>query len=247
MPEEPKTPKTPKTPKNSVKDFLHPASMLTPGLAGAVTMMITNALANQFEVEPSWTGLIISFICGLLVLVSNVIWWQKAVYYVLNSLIIFCVAAGSSGFASSATESASIHFGISSAYAAQAATKSTPKQLGARLKIEELKRQASIAKRKSETARRKAKAAQRKAEKLRQELKAFLRKPSASTDSSMKINAARLEVKAEKQKTKAAEWEAQAAKSEATAAKHDAEATKLEATITKTYSTGKKKFFKKWY
>lgn len=241
-------PDEPKTPKNPVRDFLHPASMLTPGLAGAVTMMITNALANQFEVEPSWTGLIISFICGLLVLVSNVVWWQKAVYYVLNSLIIFCVAAGSSGLASSATESASIHFGISSAYAAQAASKATPKKSSGMLKIQELKRQADIAKQNSEIARRKAEAATREADTLLKELDAFLRSPSARTNSSMKVNAAKLEVKAAKQKTKAAEWEAQAAKREAAAAKHEAEAAKLETKIMKTYLTGKKtQFFKKWF
>ncbi len=237
-----------KTPENPVKDFLHPASMLTPGLAGAVTMMITNALANQFEVEPSWTGLIISFICGLLVLVSNVIWWQKAVYYVLNSLVIFCVAAGSSGFASSATESATIHFGISSAYAAQAATKATPKSTSVMLKIQELKRQANIAKQKSEAARRKAVSARREAATLLQKLKSLRRRPSTETDLSLKIKAAKLEVKAEKQKTKAAEWEVQAAKREATAAKHEAEAARLETMLVKTYSTGKEKqFFKKWF
>ena len=99
-------------------EFLNPASMLTPGLAGSVTMLITNALSLHFQVEPSWTGLLVSFLCGTLVFVSSVHLAKKLVYYVLNSLIIFSVAAGTSGFAATATRSADWNIGASPALAA---------------------------------------------------------------------------------------------------------------------------------
>jgi hypothetical protein len=76
------------------QQFLNPASMLTPGIAGALTMMITNALVQQFPVEPGYAGLGVSFLFGTLVLSSKGRWWVRCVYYILNSLIIFCVAMG---------------------------------------------------------------------------------------------------------------------------------------------------------
>ena len=100
-----------------VDEFLNPTSMLTPGLAGSMTMLITNALSAQFELTPSWTGLVVSFLCGTIVLASSVGLVKKFVYYVLNSLIIFSVAAGASGIAASATQLTSWNIGISPAYA----------------------------------------------------------------------------------------------------------------------------------
>ena len=44
--------------------------MLTPGVAGAMTMMITNALWQNFALPPAYTGLALSFIFGLLVLAA---------------------------------------------------------------------------------------------------------------------------------------------------------------------------------
>jgi len=38
------------------KEFFNPKSMLTPGLCGGVTMLITNALAAQFDAPPNYTG-----------------------------------------------------------------------------------------------------------------------------------------------------------------------------------------------
>lgn len=84
---------------NAFQDFLTPEAMLTPGVAGSLTMMITNALAVSFTMPRAWTGLALSFVFGLLVLASAKAVWQKAVYYVLNSLVIFCVAVGANGFA----------------------------------------------------------------------------------------------------------------------------------------------------
>src|SRR5216683_1803975 len=81
--------------------FLTPESMLTPGVVGALVMMITNALANNFHISRPYTGLFLSMVCGLLVLVTENSFWKKGIYYVLNSLVIFCVAVGSGTVATS--------------------------------------------------------------------------------------------------------------------------------------------------
>ncbi|MDR3525597.1 MAG: hypothetical protein P4L66_16015 [Acetobacteraceae bacterium] len=75
--------------------FLTPEAMLTPGAAGGITMLIANTLAKNFGLPPSYIGLALSFLFGLLVMASARKWWIQGIYYVLNSLIIFCVAFGS--------------------------------------------------------------------------------------------------------------------------------------------------------
>ncbi|HEY6157920.1 MAG TPA: hypothetical protein VIV88_10730 [Gemmatimonadales bacterium] len=79
-----------------VDEFLQPKAMLTPGIAGGVTMLIANALWVAFGLPPRWTSLVLSFVLGLLVFVAKggVPAWQRAVYYLLNSLIIFSVSIG---------------------------------------------------------------------------------------------------------------------------------------------------------
>ena len=80
-----------------VEEFLQPKAMLTPGIAGGVTMLIANALWVAFALPPRWTSLALSFVLGLLVFVAKgggVPLWQRAVYYLLNSLIIFSVSIG---------------------------------------------------------------------------------------------------------------------------------------------------------
>ena len=54
-----------------VNDFLNPESMITPGVAGGITMTITNTLTSQFSLPGRWTALAISFLRGLLVLVHD--------------------------------------------------------------------------------------------------------------------------------------------------------------------------------
>ena len=76
-------------------EFLNPKSMLTPGIAGGIVMLITNTLLNQFGLEARWTALILSFLLALVVFLSVAIpAWQRAVFYFFNALIIFSVAAG---------------------------------------------------------------------------------------------------------------------------------------------------------
>src|SRR5438270_11070921 len=82
--------------KVRVEEFLQPKAMLTPGIAGGVTMLIANALWVAFSLPPRWTALGLSFLLGLLVFVGTprAPVWQRAVYYLLNSLIIFSVSIG---------------------------------------------------------------------------------------------------------------------------------------------------------
>ena len=80
-----------------VDEFLQPKAMLTPGIAGGITMLIANALWVAFSLPPRWTSLVLSFVLGLLVFAARgggVPAWQRAVYYLLNSLIIFAVSIG---------------------------------------------------------------------------------------------------------------------------------------------------------
>ena len=78
-----------------VDDFLKPESMMTPGVAGAITMTISNTLWVQFGLQQRWCALGLSFAFGALVFAaSRLPVWQRGIYYVLNSLIIFSAAAG---------------------------------------------------------------------------------------------------------------------------------------------------------
>lgn len=78
-----------------LKDFVNPKSMLTPGVAGGLTMAITNTLYAQFGMSQKYTGLILSFLFALIVFnATGISRWQRAVYFILNGLIIFSVAVG---------------------------------------------------------------------------------------------------------------------------------------------------------
>ena len=104
---------------DSSKEFLNPSSMLTPGLAGGMTMGITNSLAGQFALlppGPAYVGLGLSFLFGLLVWVNqDVSRLKRFVLYVLNSLVIFVVAVGSNtmGGAASGPAAASLASSLS--------------------------------------------------------------------------------------------------------------------------------------
>jgi hypothetical protein len=88
-----------------LQDFANPRSMITPGIAGAITMFITNALAAQFDLPHQWVGLGISFLMGLIVFASQVgSGVERGSLYVVNSLIIFSTAFGTNGVAVHATQ-----------------------------------------------------------------------------------------------------------------------------------------------
>lgn len=95
-------------------EFLNPKSMLTPGACGAIVMGITNTLATNLNMHGNSRMLLclgLSFLMGTLVFAAGIKQlWQKIVFYVFNSLIIFTMGAGvnsasQSVFNSSATPS----------------------------------------------------------------------------------------------------------------------------------------------
>jgi hypothetical protein len=110
---------------NPLQDFLTPEAMLTPGVAGSMTMMITNALATNFDMPRAWMGLVLSFVFGLLVLVSAKGLLVKGLFYVLNSLVIFCVAVGANGLGAAGAPVHAALLGIGPAYAQTAPATST--------------------------------------------------------------------------------------------------------------------------
>lgn len=78
-----------------IKEFLNPKSMLTPGLAGGITMMIANSLWVQFALPQKWSALVVSFLFGAIVFsVTTLPIWQRPIFYLLNSLIIFSMGVG---------------------------------------------------------------------------------------------------------------------------------------------------------
>src|SRR4051812_41897392 len=81
-------------------DFLNPKSMLTPGVAGALVMLITNTICFNFaELPHRWVGLALSAAVGLLVIAKGRLpALQKLIFYVLNTLIIFSVGMGTANF-----------------------------------------------------------------------------------------------------------------------------------------------------
>lgn len=84
--------------------FLNSRSMLTPGVAGATTMLIANTLYQQFDVSPRWTALSLSFALGSLVFGDRTVApWQRALLYLLNSLIIFSMAIGANAVGQATT------------------------------------------------------------------------------------------------------------------------------------------------
>ena len=77
-------------------EFLNPNSMITPGAAGAFTMVITNTLCQQFTQLPlNYTGLAVSFMFGAVVFGYGASLPSRVVYFLINGLIIFVVANGS--------------------------------------------------------------------------------------------------------------------------------------------------------
>lgn len=97
--------------QGTLSDFLNPRSMLTPGIAGSLTMAITNTLAAQFALPPNYSGLAISFLFALLVYISasQHRWYERVLYLALNSLIIFSIALGTNQVGVAARHSDEFH------------------------------------------------------------------------------------------------------------------------------------------
>lgn len=79
----------------TVDEFLNPKSMLAPGIAGATTMAITNAVATNFDLSRPWLGLVVSgLFAAAAVAYAQLRWPEKAFFGLINTLIIFSVALG---------------------------------------------------------------------------------------------------------------------------------------------------------
>ena len=94
-----------------MNDFLNPKSMLTPGMAGALVMFLSNAICFQFpEIAPRWAALLLSFVLGGgVIAAAQLKYFAAAGFWLINSLIIFAVAAGSAGVASKTTAQMARH------------------------------------------------------------------------------------------------------------------------------------------
>lgn len=82
-----------------MKDFINPKSMVTPGVAGALVMFLANGLIFQFSIDKPvvpYVFLILSYAVGLFLLADMTVkGFSKVGLYMINSLIIFCMATGS--------------------------------------------------------------------------------------------------------------------------------------------------------
>ncbi len=109
--------------KGNFDKFLTPEAMVTPGVAGSMSMMIGNALHFNFNIPNGWAVLGLSFVFGLLVLANSEPILKRAVLYVINSLVIFCVAAGTITLGANGTgqKTASAFMLIQPAYAQSSA------------------------------------------------------------------------------------------------------------------------------
>jgi hypothetical protein len=89
---------------NALQNFLTPEAMLTPGIAGTLSMTIANTLYVSLGSPPAWTALLLSFVFGVLVLAEDRKPKIRFVLYVLNSLVIFCMAWGVNSVSSGSKE-----------------------------------------------------------------------------------------------------------------------------------------------
>lgn len=80
---------------DAVSEFLNPKSMITPGLAGALTMAIANTVYSNFGLQRPYIALTVAALFAVLAVgVAAMPFWQKPVYFLLNTLIVFTMALG---------------------------------------------------------------------------------------------------------------------------------------------------------
>lgn len=74
-------------------DFLNPRSMLTPGVAGSVVMVIANTLWVEFLMPQKWTALVLSFLLIIPILIRfSASMIENIIYFLFNGLIVFALA-----------------------------------------------------------------------------------------------------------------------------------------------------------
>lgn len=80
-----------------IKEFLNPKAMMTPGIAGGITVTISLPIAVNFGLSFKWIALIVSLLLSFMVVLpfedvkSKIL---KGLYIILNALIIFSVSMG---------------------------------------------------------------------------------------------------------------------------------------------------------
>ncbi len=88
----------PVRPSKLPADFLNPTGSFTPAAAGAIVLLISNALGMVFKVPRAWTALILSGVIGAVIVAKFPASIAARIgYWVVNSLTIFAVAVGSNG------------------------------------------------------------------------------------------------------------------------------------------------------
>jgi hypothetical protein len=111
-------PAPPLASQGALDQFLQPQSMVTPGALGALAMLGTNTLAGNFSyVSYPFIALILSCLFGFAALVKSTSIFEKILYYLLNSIIIFSVAAGSNKLGQQVQQHASLSLPSLAAYA----------------------------------------------------------------------------------------------------------------------------------
>lgn len=77
----------------NLSDFLNPRSMLTPGVAGSMVMLIANTLWVQFMIPQKWSALTLSFLLIIPILMKfSASIFEDLIYFVFNGLIVFALA-----------------------------------------------------------------------------------------------------------------------------------------------------------
>lgn len=79
--------------KHGMERFLNPRSMLTPGVAGSVVMVIANTMWIEFMIPQKWTALVLSFLIIIPILMQfGVSLIENIIYFMFNGLIIFALS-----------------------------------------------------------------------------------------------------------------------------------------------------------
>lgn len=87
-------------------EFIKSKPMLSSGILGTTTTIITGTLVTQFDLPGNVTAIVVSFILGLLVFTdSSIPYIQRFVFYIIISMIIFTTAMGINEAGVAATKS----------------------------------------------------------------------------------------------------------------------------------------------
>ncbi len=87
-------------------EFVKSKSMISSGILGTTTTIISGTMASQFGLPGSITAIVVSFLLGLLVFTDESIpRVQQFLFYIIVSLTIFTTAMGINAAGVAATQS----------------------------------------------------------------------------------------------------------------------------------------------